>query len=445
MTALIVNDTEDVNAAGGAISISEPTGLAVAELLLAFLLNVEIGGAPPAIPPLISGFTSSMATYGTDPYGLRVCHRVADGTEGPTYTSTPSAGSYSVGKLLRILGAHTESPIAASGVNSGLGTTVTLPSVAAPAGRPVLAVAMVTGALVTLNTVPSGWTLYDLYDSNFEGIFFRLIDGGQSSGAGTITLSGSGSWVAQVVLIALDPSYPGIAGMVTEIGTSLGSANAQPTFAAPAHAGAAGDLCLYLVGHDNPGATNITASTGWTVLNHTTQGSNVIKGALIARILDGAHGTGNNTLSVTGTTQDYGVIGLIIPANSHSVVDVSTDIVAGTPSTAASGNTDPPNAAAVASQRFLALTGCVVDATTSDAITGWPSNYGYLVTVTSASSTSSVMAGLAARNINASSENPGAWAHNSQENIGFTWLIPARRSRVTHPPTPSYQRDLTFR
>lgn len=435
MAVLIVNDTEDVNASGGSISLAEPSSLASGDLLLAMMFNAGVTSSP-AIPGNITGFASDFDELSaTDGYGVRITHRIADGTEGPTYASTVSGDTvYSGAKMLRVIGADPSAPVAAADANYGSGTTVTLPSVAATDG-PVLAVANVAAASPITST-PSGWTQYALYDSNTTAIYYRFIGDGESSGTGTCTLTSSAPWVAQVALVSPNLTYPPVGGVVTEIGTSLGSNNAQPTFAAPQHAGASGDLCLYLVGHDNPGATAITASPGWTVLDLTVQGSNVIKAAVVARVLDGAHGTGNNTCSISGTTQDYAVIGVVIPAGMHSVTTVSTDITRGTPSTAGSGNTDPPSVT-LTSGDYTVFTGCVADATTGNSITAIPSDYGFLLSTKSANSTSSVMVGLAARNVTGTSENPGAWAHNSQENIGFTFAVPAAAPPVDPPDAPT--------
>lgn len=420
MVALVATGyTDDDNlATGGDWVLAKPVGTVVGDVLLASGFN-QGGGTP--TNPAITGFTSQ-ETQLIETGTLRHTDltRVVDGSEGGSFTATLGVSASSGARMFRIKDASVE----ASGQNTGSGTTLTMPSVSAGSSR-CLAIAHCTNGAgaPAIQVLPSNSAWFRLPNTTYADFWYaRYVDAGQSSGAATVTVpaGGSGEWAVNVILFAsASQNFPQIAGWVNELGTSLGSTNAQPTFAAPNHAAASGDLVIYVVGVDTPAGTAISASTGWTVLDQTVNGAEVTRGALVARILDG---TADDTLSLTGASQDYVAIGCIIPAAEHGIVNVSTDIVRGTPSQAASGNTDPPPLGLNPS-RWLVFAAAVVDAAASNAITGWPAEFGLVGMGTSVSSASSIMVALAALGTTLYGVDPGAFAHNSQENIGFTFAV----------------------
>lgn len=218
---------------------------------------------------------------------------------------------------------------------------------------------------------------------------------------------------------ATPTTHPAIVGTAFEIGTSLGSANAQPL---PTGA-ATGDLVGYLIGNDNTSTTTLAVSTGWTLLSAQVQGSNVIKGCWAFRVLTGT--TGDNILAVTGAAQDYAIVGFRIPAGEHGVVTPSTDIPIGNFASTSNGNTNPPSLNAGSSKNWLWLAGAVVDLTTGNTITAAPTNYTMSENRVSASSTSSVATAIAyRRGLTGSTEDPGTFTNTSRPYIGWTVAIP---------------------
>lgn len=239
------------------------------------------------------------------------------------------------------------------------------------------------------------------------------------------TSSGTFSWgrntyasmtVVQTLLVLNEHAVP----WAHELGTSLGSTNAVPN----PPGSTTGDLILHFVVNDNPGTTNLSASSGWTASTQQTQGSNVIKGIVFGRILDGS---GSDALSVTGAAQDYVVIAVRVPAAEHSVSNIATFMSSNVFGTnAASGNADPPDATGLASGNYRVFAAGMIDMTTGNMITASPANYTTVGYMKSAESTSSCGLRVAYRDLTGiTSENPGAFTNNTQEWIGFTVAVPA--------------------
>lgn len=232
------------------------------------------------------------------------------------------------------------------------------------------------------------------------------------------------SWTGDDVPL---PPGPQIAATGGEVGTSLGSNNAQtlPT------GSTSGDLVVVWVTVDNPSTTNITASTGWTQLFHHVAGSNVVKHAAFARVLDGG---ANDTLTITGAAQDYCVSSARI--TDHGVTDPATDIKVGTPAAATSGSANPPSLDAGASDDWLWLASAGVDFTTGNTISADPANYSNVDNRTSASSTSSCGQRVAKRSNTTQTEDPGTFTNTSQEWVAGTIAIPPESGTADATATP---------
>lgn len=436
MPALLVATSEDENVAGGDIVTAEPSTLDVGNVLLGWMSNFSSGTAN--TPGDISGLTTQFSNTGIIKFRNKVMTRLADGTEGPNYTSSVTAGAgtaYSIGELFQVLDAA-GATLDASNTKSGSAvSSATMPAVTSVAAR-CLAVAIVQCESFAITTVPAGWMLYKEIANSFLRVFVRFLDAaGASTGTTSISFGGATDYTMDVFTIApAVQRYPSPCGYMVEAGTSLGAANAQPVSATPSRVPVAGDLVVYLIGVDNSGGTAISASTGWTLIDNTTYTGDIIRGAWAARILDGG---ANDTFSPTGAAQDYACVGTIFPKGTHSCTDVTT-LVHGTPATALSTSPDPPSVTATANS--LVLVGCVVDMTTGNTVTVVPANYARLATLganglKSANSTSSVGVGFACRPIIvAGTENPGVFTCSSQEWIAFTLVIPGAISRVQPEP-----------
>lgn len=206
----------------------------------------------------------------------------------------------------------------------------------------------------------------------------------------------------------------------SENGTSLGSNNAQPL---PASA-ASGDLIIAVIGHDNPSTTAITVSTGWTPLNPITQGTNVVKGLIAARVLDGT--TGNNILSVSGATQDYVVQLIRVPSGQHGCTnaDLATSLAIAT-AQGASGSINPASLNAGSAKDRVWFVAGILDCTTGSTISAIPANYTSVLDILSANTTSSVRIRTARRDLTATqTEDPGTFTNTSRNWIAYTIAVP---------------------
>lgn len=212
------------------------------------------------------------------------------------------------------------------------------------------------------------------------------------------------------------PSFPTIAAINSEVGTSMGAqAINMPTSIV------AGNLLIAVAVNDNPAATVMTASAGWTEIRQQVQGANVIRLAAFARIADG---TATDNLTITGAAQDY--CAWTARITGHAVAGVSAIFVAD--ATAATGNGDPPNLATDSDRGWLWLAAEGVDLTTGNTITAVPSGYTSQFNNVSASSTSSVALAVAARTAaGVSTENPATFTNNPTTRpwVAFTIGIPA--------------------
>jgi hypothetical protein len=210
-------------------------------------------------------------------------------------------------------------------------------------------------------------------------------------------------------------AHPQVAATGGEVGTSLGTSNAQTL----PSGSTTGSLVVVWVTHDNPGGTAITASTGWTQIFAGVVTGNVLRHACFARILDGG---ANDTLTISGTTQDYCVSSARI--TNHGVTDVATQIKTVAPATNTSGNADPPSLDAGVSDEWLWLASAGVDFTTGNTISANPANYSDVDNRTSASSTSSCGQRIAKRELTTQTQDPGTFTNTSQEWVAGIIAIP---------------------
>jgi hypothetical protein len=261
---VIVNDTEDVNVGLADLVFSEPASLAAGDLLLACLANFASGGGAIAIPGNITGFTSSLTTLADDGTGTirtRLTRRVADGTEGPTYTSVIADGNGSSGKLLRITGASTTSPIDNTGNAEGTGTTATFPVVAVAGAVACLAVALVNGNGAVAASGATGWTLYDGYDSDSAAIYYRTVVPGASTPAATIGGFTSDTWSVDVVLIAAAAPDP---VTISPAGSGNSTASTATLAFDCGDSFAVGDFIVVCISADNNGTAGVSSLSSVT-------------------------------------------------------------------------------------------------------------------------------------------------------------------------------------
>lgn len=174
-----------------------------------------------------------------------------------------------------------------------------------------------------------------------------------------------------------------------------------------------GDLCIIFICSDNR-ATGFSA-TGWTQRPTTLdQSGTAQKGGILYRYCNGTEGT---TVTVSlGASSAIGALSTRITnaLNGQIPENASTTAVGGGPAV------DPPSLSpswGAADNLWFA----VGMTQTSEYATAAPTNYTGL-TNSSTAATSAVIA--AYRQLNASSENPGAFTTNkNNQNIAQTWAI----------------------
>ena len=206
-------------------------------------------------------------------------------------------------------------------------------------------------------------------------------------------------------------AYPLIASTNTETGTNLGTANPMPSPSGVA----VGNLLLAFCTSDS--VTTITASTGWTEIIQTVVTTQHMM-ALFARIADGS---ANDSLAVTGAAQDY-CVG-ILRVTDHGVTTLTTDIKKAS-AVATTGVINPPSLDAGSVKKWLWLTAAGLDQIAANQITAPPTNYTTAHTILSSAAGTSSALGVASRNLEIQTEDPGGWSNSSRPWIGFTVAIP---------------------
>lgn len=261
-------------------------------------------------------------------------------------------------------------------------------------------------------------------DGNYQkGVGFGLRGNGAADDwSGGDLVSGNTAVINNTFNVAasgINGRNPHIAASNTIQGTSLGTNRAVTK-----PASTTGDLVLVFVAHDQPSTTAITASTGWTAVGTAqVQGTNVIKAAVFGRVLDGS---GSDTLTISGTTQDYVISCLVVVAAEHRYTNATINtipVAAAVSST--NGNGDPPSLTpSGGSDDYLWIVADVVDQTATSAITAVPANFTQVTNATSsAGSTTAVIMATAYRRFTGSTLDPGTFTNPSRPWISYTIAI----------------------
>lgn len=168
--------------AGGSLAINKPTGTAQYETLVCYI----ICSANTTITPVESGWTTDVTAA-----GIRAYSKVADGSEGSTFTFTRASGINNImGVIVRVTGAHPTTPVEAVGsAPGGSGTTNVLPSINVTTGYTLLQI--VESQANTSYTPPAGPT--ELFDQTFTTQTYTAAVGIETVGAGA---TGTRTWTA---------------------------------------------------------------------------------------------------------------------------------------------------------------------------------------------------------------------------------------------------------
>jgi hypothetical protein len=272
MTALLATLEQNIDTDGGngTLAVGEPAGLQSAELLLSQWTNFNSSGA--TAPGAVADFTDIIATYGTTNQKCRVQYRIADGTEGPTYTSTMPTSQYNDGKIVRIVGAHATTPIDGSNSTSGTATSVTFPAVTTSADY-CSAFAFVSGGVdiaSAAQTPPAGWVLIHTWGSaggtnNYNVVFWKPLGlSGDSTGTSSFAFGSSNEHCVSVVTVAPAAStgihFVRLAGQAQNLTSQAATAVDMPSAASIA----ADNYLLDLIACDNAGTNGAHALTAPT-------------------------------------------------------------------------------------------------------------------------------------------------------------------------------------
>lgn len=268
MTALYAIHTEflDDNGGNASISLAEPGGLATNDLLLTHLVNYN---APTVtVPGAITGFTDVIASYGTASGGAqqlaRLQRRIADGSEGPTYTSTITGTSqYNDGAMLRLVESHPTTPIDGSNSTSGSATNANFPSVTTTAAD-CLAIAFVITPGTIPATPPTGWITLDLYGfgGNANAIYYKWM-GAAGSSTGTSNLNWTTTGLYNIAVVTIAPATqtnPYLIGVGAQV---VGTTTATPTYPT-GYTAVADDLAIVHLGETIADTGEFTTPTNWT-------------------------------------------------------------------------------------------------------------------------------------------------------------------------------------
>jgi hypothetical protein len=409
------------------ITFTKPTGTADGDILIATIhVEDDVAVTPPVGWSLLLNVDNASSAFDHWVFWKR-----AGSAEGASYLFT-HASTWRTGYIEAIQSASADWNPVASGAQ-GSSTTPLATAVSALASSAYLTFLIgVFGDMGSFLSPPGAMTERWDINGNMYVASETLASSGSTGTRGVTLTGGSEPWVALLTLVedaAYTKTHPNISHSTSEIGTSLGAANAMPL---PDNA-ASGDLVIYWCANDNTGATNMSASTGWTT--GTLQGTTALETQIFARVLDGA--TGDNILAVTGAAQDYACIGVRVPSGDHGVTSgniaswMSTNVAT---ATATSATADPPNLSPGSSNDYLWLTAIALDTSTNDQIATDPTGYSNVGYVKSAASTSSCALRVSMKQATASSDNPASVAVTSLLWHAYTVAVPpAGGGGATHP------------
>jgi hypothetical protein len=339
------------------------------------------------------------------------------------------------------------------------------------AALPIASIVQIAGPTtapsVLNNGVTGGVVIYGVTQHETEELTYRVTDNSGSQIVFTInpkeTVSfiplrwnmATSTWGDEV---APPPPpeviYPAIKGTVVLGGTDI---NTAANFTLPvgpnAEPSEAGDLVLYFISHDAPGAQPIGVSTGWSTIEEAALPTNAPhKAKIVGRVLDGT--TGDNIFNPSGQgTQDWTAIGIAIDQFDHpftTASDLATELGAlatNALSDTASGHTaiDPPPISGLTQNEYLVLAYGVIDQTSSlggQNFSANPTGFTLVGEAISAESTSASRARLCYADLSGTSFDPGTFTNLANRPwMAFTLVLPSPVAVATNAsgiPLPGF-------
>jgi hypothetical protein len=302
MTALLATLTNAVDADGGnsSLAVNEPAGLQSGELLLSQWTTYSTIGVTAA--GLATGFSDVIATYGTADLKGRVAYRIADGSEGPTFTATMPTSQFNDVEMVRIVGSHATTPIDGSNSTSGTATSVNFPAVTTSSDY-CSAFAFISGGVdlaTVAQTPPAGWVLIHTWGTgspaNYNAVFWQPLGlSGASTGTANFAFGASNEYLVSVTTVAPASStgihFVRLAGQAQNLTSQAATPVDMPTAASIV----ADNYLIDLIACDNAGtngahalvAPTDTQSHSWGLLtpaNVDPGAANAGATAAIARV-----------------------------------------------------------------------------------------------------------------------------------------------------------------
>ena len=228
-----VSTAAPVGAPTTTLVIPAPSGIAAGHFLIA---GIEYqGGTGETITPP-AGWTLIERTDSGTSFGIVTYYRVADGSEGASFTWTFSVATRSLGGIIRYTGVDTASPIDVQGEATGSSATPTAPSVVTTQANDLVVAFWGDGATLgqtAENFTPPGGTTerYDITRDVLAGVELSTAaaDVAQAlagaSGTKVATTATSDAWVAQTIALKMAPSTGTLTLQKTVIKDNGGTAN----------------------------------------------------------------------------------------------------------------------------------------------------------------------------------------------------------------------------
>lgn len=206
------------NLGSASVSPAKPSGVVAGDLLVAVCWS---GAGAVCTWTAPAGWSAADASNSANGVGTYVFHRIADGTEGSSFTFTRSATGNNAGAMVvRITGADQTTPVAAAGVTGASSTTVVLPTVtASQAGTELLQLCLPISLGTFTWTPPAGAVQEAIIAASGTALNAMVGDETVGSGAtGTRTWTHTTATTMRGAIVAINPATSTQSASVTMAG-----------------------------------------------------------------------------------------------------------------------------------------------------------------------------------------------------------------------------------
>jgi hypothetical protein len=177
----------------GSVSVGKPASVAAGDLLVIMAVSYDVDTDASIA---VTGFTrrAQAIKTGSAATVVSLFDRVADGSEGSSFTISGSASIYVSGVCIRITGADGSAPYDTSSTNSGSGTAATATGISAASADEILV--LFHGGYGNGLSVGYDGSMQQRvnWDSNVSYVYTKELGASGSTGNFAATLAGSDSW-----------------------------------------------------------------------------------------------------------------------------------------------------------------------------------------------------------------------------------------------------------